>query len=213
MNTKHFLKEILKGKTIGRATLSASLLKVFEKNSQYQQELQILELGSESASHQRVLPKKWKISRSNINNVGKIDYIFDANDKFPFEFGMFDGVVCFNTLYAIENQEHCLKESLRISKSFVIFNTPLISGLAPHPTDFHRYTKQGLEKLFTPLNIKSYKIIPLGGSFSSGVSLIDNYLRYRIIRIPIYLVAVLFDNLDKVTKRECPLQYIVILEK
>jgi len=213
MNIKHFLKEIFKGKTTGRAMLSASLLDVLEGDPQYQQELQILELGSESASHQRVLPKNWKISKSNINNIEKKDHIFDANNKFPFESEVFDGVICFNTLYAIENQEYCLKESLRVSKRFVIFNAPLISGLAPHPTDFHRYTQQGLEKLLKDTGLRSYKIVPVGGSFSSGVSLIDNYLRYRIIRIPLYFLAILLDNLDRIAKRECPIQYIVVIKK
>ena len=213
MNSKHFLKEIVKGKTVGRATLSATLKDFFVGDDQLDQNFNVLELGGESASHQRVLPKKWKLFKSNVNKTGNPDYIFNANEEFPFEAKKFDGVVCFNTLYAIENQENCLRESLRVSKKFVIFNAPLISGLAPHPTDFHRYTRQGLEKVLKDIDAKSYEIVPVGGSFTSGVSLIDNYLRYRIIRIPFYLLAILLDNLDKVTKRECPIQYIVIIKK
>jgi len=213
MNKKHFFKEIIRGKTMARASLSASLKDVFEKEDQLNKNLEILELGSEPASHQRVLPKKWKIIKSNINDAGNPDHVFDANEKFPFEPESFDGVIFFNTLYAIENQENCLKESLRISRKTVVFNAPLISGLAPHPYDFHRYTRQGLEKMLETMKLKSYKIIPVGGSFSSGVSLVDNYLRYRIIRVPLYLLAIFLDKIDKMTKRECPLQYIVILEK
>jgi len=213
MNLKHFLKEVVKGKTIGRATLSATFKDVLEKNNWLNQDFNVLELGSESASHQRVFLKKWKVFKSNVGNIGKPDYIFDANEKFPLESNKFDGVICFNTLYAIENQENCLKESLRISKKFVIFNAPLISGLAPHPHDFHRYARQGLEKLLKDMGIRSYKIVSVGGSFSSGLSLIDNYLRYRIIRIPFYLLAIFLDNLDRVTRRECPIQYIVVIKK
>jgi len=58
MNKKHFFKEIIRGKTMARASLSASLKDVFEKEDQLNKNLEILELGSEPASHQRVLPKK-----------------------------------------------------------------------------------------------------------------------------------------------------------
>jgi hypothetical protein len=136
---------------------------------------------------------------------------------FPFKNSEFDGCVFFNVLYLIDNHMNCLKESLRVSKRFIMFNIPLISGIARHPKDFNRFTEDRLIEIINSLKkdfkIEEFKVIPIGGSFSSAVSLTDSYLRFRIIRIPIYLFAILFDKLDKIIKRNCPMQYLVLIKK
>ncbi len=146
-----------------------------------------------------------------------MDYIVDINKKFPFNSEFFDGVSFFNVFYLADDYANCLAESLRVSRKFVIFNSPLISGIAKHQTDLNRFTenklKYLLEKLKNEQILKEYKIVPLGGSFSSAVNLIDVYLRYRIIKIPFYLMAILLDKLDKMIKRNCPMQYLVLIKK
>jgi hypothetical protein len=217
MKFKYFFKEIIRGKTIGRALLFASLKELFATDSWLNDNYLVLEIGSESASHQRALPKKWNLKKSNYIKMPDSDYVVNAEDKFPFSDKEFDGVVIFNVLSVLNNYYQALIESLRVSKKFVIFNIPLISGIARHPKDFNRFTEDRLFDLLNGLRkeikLNDFKIIPIGGSFSSAVSLIDTFLKFRIIRIPLYLLAILFDRLDHVIKRQCPMQYLVLIRK
>ncbi len=212
-----FLKEILRKKTIGRILLFWGLKNLFEKELYLNKEYSILEIGSEPASHQRAFFKQWNIIKSNYKPMPNIDLIIDAEKKFLIEDKKYDGVMFFNVLSCIKNYQNCLEESLRISKKFVIFNIPLISGIARHPMDYNRFTKDKLDEIIKDLSLKfkinKVEIIPLGGSFSSAISLIDSYLKFRFIRLFFYSFAILFDKLDLIIKRECPMQYLVFIEK
>jgi len=212
-----FLKEIVKGKNIGRALLFASLKDLFRQELWLNGNFSVLELGHIRASHQRAYPTSWKIKTSDYRPDDDLDYVVDVNKKFPFEPDFFDGVSLFNVFYLADDYVNCLVESLRISREFVIFNSPLISGIAKHPIDLNRFTedklKHLLEKLKNEQSLNEYKIILIGGSFSSAINLIDVYLRYRIIKVPFYLMAILLDKLDKMIKRNCPMQYLVLIKK
>lgn len=214
MKFTYFLKEILRGKTIGRAMLFATLKELFEKEKWLNDGFKVLELGSEPASHQRAFPKFWQLKKSNYQPMEGIELIVNAEETFPFKDGEFDGTVFFNVLSVINNYLVCLEESLRVAKKFVMFNIPLISGIARHPGDFNRFPEDRLIEILENLGgIKNSKIISIGGSFSSAVGLIDAYLKFRIIRIPIYLIAFLLDRLDKFINRQCPTQYLVLIRK
>ncbi len=203
MNKKVFFKEIFKGKSIGRAMLFASLTDLFNKEKWLNSEFNILEIGHEPASYHRALPPKWKIKRSNYKSSPNMDLIIDAEKKFLFKGNEFDGVINFNVLYILKNYFQCLSESLRISKKFILFNVPLICGLVPQPHDYNRFTKEKLvdiiNKLKKEYEIMNYSIIPAGGTFSSAIDLAGYYLRFRIIKIPLYLLAILLDKLDRIS--------------
>ncbi len=217
MRFRYFLEEILRGKAIGRAMLFIALKKFFEENPWLNNEFLVLELGSEPASHQRALPREWKIRGSNYQLMPGLDLIIDAEKRFPVSNNDFDGVIFFNVLPVIDDYMNCLKESLRVARKFILFNIPLISGTARHPKDFSRFPQDRLLAILDNLKkdflISEYQIIPIGGSFSSAIHLIDPYLKFRIIRVPIYLLAILLDKLDMVIKRSCPLQYLVLIRK
>jgi hypothetical protein len=59
INFKYFVKEILRGKTLYRAFLSAGLIKLFQDENWLNDQFSVLELGAEPASHQRTFPKSW----------------------------------------------------------------------------------------------------------------------------------------------------------
>lgn len=202
---------------MGRAMLFSALVGLFNEEKQFKTNLNILEIGAEPASYHRALPGSWKIKSSNYKFIKKTDLIIDAEKKFPLNDNEFDGAIVFNVLYILKNYYNCLNECLRVSRSFVLFNVPLICGLVPQPTDYNRYTKEKLISLINKLKqdqpIKDYRIIPIGGSFSAAVGLIDGYLRFRIIKIPAYLLARCLDRLDRIFKRDCPSMYLVLIKK
>lgn len=212
-----FIKEVLRGKTLFRALLFIGLKELCGREKDLYQPLKVLELGSEPSSHQRAWPVAWQVSSSNIKSGAKIDFILDADQKFPLADRGYDGVAIFNVLYLINNYRQCLREALRVSKSFVIFNIPLVAALAPQPDDFNRFTFDRIREILAGLkqggSAMNYQIIPVGGSFTSAVNAIDVYLKFRIIRLPVYLLARLLDQLDPKIKRQCPMQYLVLIRK
>lgn len=211
-----FVKEVLRGKNLNRAALFSVLEKVFHDEKWLSGAYSVLEIGEEKASHERTYPIGWKRVNSNYKKIDGVDIIIDANERFPIENEKFDGVTMFNVLYLVDDYLNCLKESLRVSKKFVIFNIPLISNIARHPVDMNRFTEDRLISLISILKssgVKDWRIVPIGGSFSSAVVLVDVYLRFRIIRLPIYLLARMLDKIDLRFGYSCPTQYLVILKK
>lgn len=213
----NFIKEILRGKTLFRVLLFAGLRELFAKENWLRQPFKVLELGSEPASHQRALPAGWQLTASNVNNSASVDFLLNAEEKFSLDDSSYDGVIIFNTLYLIDNYRQCLRESLRVADQFVIFNIPVAAALAPQPYDFNRFTFDRLKEILEDLKqtgpAVNYRIIPLGGSFTSAVNSIDVYLKFRIIRLPVYLLAWALDRLDSTIRRRCPTQYLVLIKK
>jgi len=211
------VKEMNMGKTLARALLSASLNRLFSEDAELSKSAKILEIGGQPASHQRYMPPAWQLTLSNYKMLAGVDLIIDAEKEFPSDIGEFDGVVCFNALYIIKDYFNCFSESLKLAKKFVIFNIPLIQALVPEPNDFTRLTEDRINDLIEEL-MKSHKIagariIPVGGSFSAAVSLIDPYLKFRVLRLPFYLSAVALDKLDSKIGRRSPIMYLVVIKK
>jgi hypothetical protein len=207
-----FFREVMNDKRLGRADLFCGLRDLWESNFIYQEAKSILELGYSRASHERTYLKNWKILKTNFFLGDGVDFFIDANKPFPLEDKFVDGVVFFQVFYLVDDYLNCLSECMRVSKKFVVFNVPLLASLAPHPHDFNRFTPDRIRSVMSKLQEQhnfSFEIIPLGGSFSSVVSIIDPYLRWRILRVPIYLIAKLLDKLDKLAKRQSPYQYLV----
>ncbi|GEM_PF-5653119 len=212
-----FIKEVLRGKTLFRVILFVGLKELFNQENWLNQSFKILELGSEPASHQRAFPSAWQLTTTNVKTGDKVDFLLDAEQKFSLTEASYDGVAIFNVLYLLNNYRQCLNEALRVADKFVIFNIPLVAALAPQPHDFNRFTpdriKEILEDLKQTWPLMNYQIVPLGGSFTSAVNGLDVYLKFRIIRLPVYLLARALDGLDKMIKRQCPLQYLVLIRK
>lgn len=210
---KTFLKAIIRGKAVGRALLVSEVEKLVEASNVLTNSKEILDIGSQSASHERAFPKHWLITKSNYQRHNSGDLIIDVNQRFPLKDKSFDGVTIFHTLYLAGDYMNCLQESMRVSRSFVLFNIPLVSSLAPHPVDLNRFTHDRLVLIMKELGISQYKIIPIGGSFTSALSLVEHYLYFRIFRICAALLAKVLDSLDRITHRACPVQYLVLVIK
>ncbi len=194
-----------------------ALEKFLRKQDIFNKRLNILELGFEPASHHRFLPKNWSITSANFHSKSDRTLSFDLEKAFPINTNTYDGVIAFNTLYAVYCFENCINESLRVARSFVLFNVPFITRSTPDPHDF---TRLGLERLINIAKkyqenglIKEYKIIPYGGSWSAAVTVLNPYFPFTIIRVPIYYLARLLDTLDSLRKTYAPIGHIILLKK
>lgn len=101
-----------------------------------------LNIGSgKSRLHERV-------SNLDIADGPFVDYIVDGH-SLPFEENTFDLVIAQESLEHFENPSIAVDEIYRVLKPGGIFyvQVPFIIGYHPGPTDFWRYTKEGIRKL------------------------------------------------------------------
>lgn len=217
MTWRYAYTEILHGKTVNRVLLHAGLRELFEIHPELSGEKKILELGNRPASHQRAYPKEWNLETSDIESHPDAEHVIDVDKRFPISDGAYEGVVYFNVVPMIVEIDNCFRESLRVARSFVIFNSPLISGMARDPLDMNRFTRDRLEYILERYCkeglLTEYNIIGLGGSFSSALTAVTIYVRWKIFLIPFNTLALVLDRLDRLTARECPGQYLVLIKK
>ena len=81
--------------------------------------------------------------RTNIDIVSPIDNI-------PRPDNTFDAIICLAVLEHVEVPEQCVREFFRVVKpgGIVIASVPFLQPEHKVPTDFQRYTKDGLSTLF-----------------------------------------------------------------
>lgn len=107
-----------------------------------------------------------------IKNVDKykyegVDIIADIQEKTPFGDATISGIVCDNVLEHLSNPESAIREFHRILRpdGLVYISTPFYYPFHPSPSDFTRWTKEGLLNLF-----EEFEIVEIGvrsGPFSA----------------------------------------------
>jgi len=95
-----------------------------------------------------------------------VDVVADINEL-PFENNSVSMIVCDNVLEHIEEPKKSVSEMRRVLKreGFLYISTPFLYPFHPSPSDFNRWTEQGLKYL-----LKDFKIVEIGtrsGIFSA----------------------------------------------
>ncbi len=95
----------------------------------------------------------------NLTNIDLIhtpgvDLVGDAT-RLPLATGSVDGIVCRRVLEHVRKPSMAVTEFLRVLKpgGMVWCEIPFMQGFHPTPTDFQRYTRDGLEDLFDQFEI------------------------------------------------------------
>ena len=86
----------------------------------------------------------------------------------PVKKGMFEGVVCVNSIYYYDDPKKTVKDFARILKKNgkLIIVTPFIYPIHDAPYDKYRYTEFGIKKLLEDdFDVK--EIVPIGGIFNA----------------------------------------------
>jgi SAM-dependent methyltransferase len=107
-----------------------------------------------------------------VKNVDKyqykgVDIVADIEDMVPFADSSVSRIICDNVLEHVSNPYKAVHELKRILKSdgVLYISTPFCYPFHPSPSDFTRWTKEGLLKLF-----EDFEIVEIGvrsGPFSS----------------------------------------------
>lgn len=111
--------------------------------------------------------------RSNIQIYSPLHRIPEADDSF-------DSIVCIAVMEHVENPEEVVPEFFRVIKpgGHVIVSVPFLQPEHKVPTDFQRYTKDGLERLFRHHGFEVISCKPL---FSVYHTL--HWILYELVRL------------------------------
>jgi len=95
-------------------------------------------------------------TRTNVDIVSSLHEIPRADD-------VFDGVLCIAVLEHVENPVQAMAEMFRVTKpgGFLVCSVPFLQPEHKIPTDFQRYTRDGLETLVESAGYVIDETIPL----------------------------------------------------
>lgn len=184
----------------------------------------VLDLGgSRQADYLKLIHGASSIKSANLSDNLEIDYRFDFEMPFPLENNLFEGIVCLNVLEHIYNYRNVIKESFRILKEGgqLAGAVPFLYPVHLSPSDYHRYTKFALERVFKEAGFKEIKIKELGGGvFSVLYQLKFGLFHFNFVRKIMLAIYPLFDKLITLIKPESflsskymPLGYFFVAKK
>lgn len=117
--------------------------------------------------------------------------------------GAFDSVLCTAVLEHLEEPQQALNEAARLLRpgGVAVYTVPFIWHLHEAPRDFFRYSRYGLEHLFTQAGFVDLEIEPLSGFWVTFAQLLSYKLyqfkkgAWLLHRIPLIDVAATFIQL------------------
>ena len=205
---------LLRGKTLGRALFTEEVRKHTQNLNG-----EVIDLGSGvNPSYLTVLP-------SSISHVATDKFLpkekglsIDLNEILPFEDSSVKTFFCFNVLYILDNPEKFLHEVNRtlVPGGVLLLSSPLIWNEIPEPHDYARYTGEGITRMLTRAGFLNVSVTRYGERFSAASNLLDPFLYFKIVRIPVHLLALLLDKIVPAKMKSqypAPIGYFVIAKK
>ena len=129
----------------------------------------------------------------------------DLEKKLRIPDNKFDTVLLFNVLEHIENYKNLIFEISRITKSdgnIEIF-VPFMHRYHEDPKDYIRPTHKYLEQIILESGLKIEKLVLIGvGPLSVISEIILKYLKFNIIKIPVFFILILLDNIIKYLSKD-----------
>lgn len=95
------------------------------------------------------------------------DIVADMEATLPLRSLTFDTVILSWALYIAANPNAVIAEAARILRpgGYVVLATPFVFPEAPEPTDYWRFTAEGLRLILMDAGLGEVRVIPLGGRF------------------------------------------------
>lgn len=179
--------------------------------------------GSKEPEYYKLIKGKHDIIVANIDENRDVDIKLDAEKPFPIESDSFDAVLMINVLEHLFNYNNAVSESYRILRTGgkLIGVTPFLFPVHEAPSDYFRYTKHALDRIFRNAGFKDVEIKELGsGLFSAVYQLNTGIYRFRLIALPLLKILPFIDRMFRfirpnsfITQRYMPLGYFFIAKK
>ena len=177
------------------------ILQYYEmKNSNYNIEGKVLEIGSNPASKNAFISLvKGNISKYYADKFENNNLIFldlEATNKINEKFKM---VLAFNVLEHIFDTDNAIKEIKNILDTEGIFvgATPFLYRVHYAPEDYNRLTKQFYQKIFSKHNMQNINIKELGfGPLCVCYTIVFDYIKYiPFLSNFVLIMSILIDKL------------------
>lgn len=159
----------------------------------------VLDIGAGRTLEYHEMPK---VAGSSVEGIdqkrdgleGSVDL---EKDTMPYSNGSFDMVLMYNILEHIYNHAHLLVEARRVLKTDgeLVGFVPFLVRYHPDPNDYFRYTGEALTRLLVENGFTRIVIKPLGGALFMAQFHMMSQNTPRIVRIPLYLLYRLLDEL------------------
>lgn len=144
----------------------------------------ILDLGgSRFSKYQGLFGGNHQITTVNFDKNTKPEIFHDLERPLTVESNMYDNVLLINVLEHIYSYRQLVEESFRVLKSGgqTVVAVPFMFPIHPSPSDFQRFTKENLEKLFTEVGFKEIHVQALGsGVFMTNLGMLDRLMPFPV---------------------------------
>lgn len=148
----------------------------------------------------------------SLHSKGNVDLLGTAYN-IPAPDASFDSAICTSVLEHLEEPEQALRECYRVLKSggVAIYSVPFIWHLHEEPRDFFRFSKYGIDYLFTKAGFEVVEISALSGFWGTfGQMFVYNLYRYnrgplcwfKIVDATALLIQGLAFVLDRIDRAE-----------
>ncbi|MCK7569145.1 methyltransferase domain-containing protein [Marinobacter xestospongiae] len=120
---------------------------------------------------------------SNTLHGMKADIIANLNEPLPFKSKSIDSIICLEVLEHLKKPQDFISESHRILKEngHLILSVPFQWWIHEAPWDYFRYTRFGLEHLFSEADFDCISVTPTTGFWTMWILKL-NYQTARLMR-------------------------------
>jgi SAM-dependent methyltransferase len=144
----------------------------------------VLDLGgSKKSKYQKLFKGNHQITTVNFDKGTKPEIFHNLEETLPTENDSYDNVLLINVLEHIYNYKQLVEESFRVLKTGgqVVVAVPFMFPTHPSPSDFQRFTKEALEKIFKDSHFSEIEIKSLGtGVFMTNLGMLDRLMPFPI---------------------------------
>ncbi len=200
-DVKIFIKETLRGKSVGRILVNLEFRK-----KEYGGD--ILDIGSgNQPSFYRFLniSQTAKIKTVDISPECHPDFILDMEkDKIPVSDFSFNAVFAFSIIEHLSDYHNLLDETYRVlkPKGKFLCIAPFLINVHPDPHDYTRFTKEKLEMILKEAGFEKNKITAVGfGPFVAAYYLVEFTIPTKILKLFASVIAI---SLDKIIQKIKP---------
>lgn len=176
--------------------------------------------GSKKSGYHQLIKGAQDIVTVNINPEYGCDLVFDIQERFPLESGVFDAVVSLNVFEHVFGFHNAFSESSRVLRKGgrFIFAVPFMHHIHASPDDFFRFTESSLRRLLTDYGFVEERIVPLGYSlFGLIFQICGGVLPTSFLRNGMKIICIFFDRVllsmssrYRTLAKRIPLGYFVV---
>jgi SAM-dependent methyltransferase len=137
----------------------------------------------------------------DIRDITRPSIIANLKCDLPMRDSYADVVLITGFIHITRTPVNLLREARRILKpgGSLVMKAPMAFNYSPEPTDYWRFTREGVRALLTEAGFVDLEIVDVGGRWSSASHLLGPYIHPRRVLAPIvYLIC---DVLDRFASR------------